>query len=67
VASDRVEWLVRQVEAWNARDFDGFLDGLAPDFEFTPDPSFPDTATDRAHWLTRQSRGVCSGLQDLVA
>jgi hypothetical protein len=42
VAGDRVEWLKRQVEVWNAGDIDGLLDALGPDFEFTPDPSFPD-------------------------
>jgi ketosteroid isomerase-like protein len=53
VAGDRVEWIKRQVEAWNAGDIDGFLDGLGPDFEFTPDPSFPDLSTYRGDELRR--------------
>jgi len=31
------------VELWNAGKLDGFLDELGPDFEFSPDPSFPDS------------------------
>jgi len=42
VASERVEWLHRQVGLYNAGDLEGFLDALPPGFTFTPDPSFPD-------------------------
>ncbi len=45
MASERIEWFHRLVKIWNSGDFDGFLDALGPDFEFTPDPSFPDTGT----------------------
>jgi hypothetical protein len=60
VASDRVEWLERQVEAWNAGDIGGFIDALGPGFEFTPDPSFPDLSTYRGEelreWLEEWTR-----------
>jgi ketosteroid isomerase-like protein len=44
-ASKRVGWILAMFERWNSGDVDGFLDALGPDFEFTPDPSFPDTDT----------------------
>jgi ketosteroid isomerase-like protein len=53
VASGRVEWLQQQVEFWNAGDLDRFFDALPPDFEFTPDPSFPDLSTYRGEELRR--------------
>jgi hypothetical protein len=45
MASPRREWAEHIVELWNAGDLDGWLDELGPDFEFTPDPSFPDHDT----------------------
>jgi ketosteroid isomerase-like protein len=45
VASDRVERARHLVELWNAGDLEGWLDEVGPDFEFTPDPSFPDAGT----------------------
>ncbi|MGA8219272.1 MAG: nuclear transport factor 2 family protein [Solirubrobacterales bacterium] len=47
MTSDRVEWVLRQVEKWNSGDVEGFLDSIPPEFEFTPDPSFPDAGTYR--------------------
>lgn len=47
MTSERVEWLLRQVETWNSGDVEGFLDAFPPGFEFTPDPSFPDAGTYR--------------------
>jgi hypothetical protein len=40
MASERVEWVLRQVETWNSGDLDAFMQSFPPDFEFTPDPSF---------------------------
>jgi hypothetical protein len=37
-----VERLGALADVWNRGDVDGFLDGFAPEFEFRPDPSFPD-------------------------
>ena len=45
MASARVEWVLRLIQTWNAGDVDGYLDALGDDFEFTPDPSFPDADT----------------------
>jgi ketosteroid isomerase-like protein len=60
VASERVEWLLRQVETWNSGDVDGFLDAVRPEFEFTPDPSFPDAGTYRGdevrEWMREWAR-----------
>jgi hypothetical protein len=35
------------MDIWNAGDYQGFLDELGPDIEFSPDPSFPDAGTYR--------------------
>jgi ketosteroid isomerase-like protein len=43
VARGRIEWAERMVELWNAGDLDAFLDEIGPEFQFTPDPTFPDT------------------------
>jgi hypothetical protein len=42
MASERVERLAGLADVWNRGDVDGFLEGFGPNFEFTPDPSFPD-------------------------
>jgi ketosteroid isomerase-like protein len=47
MASQRVNWVKRQVEIWNSGDVDAFMERVPPDFEFTPDPSFPDAGTYR--------------------
>jgi ketosteroid isomerase-like protein len=31
------------VELWNSGDLEAWLDEVGPDFEFSPDPTFPDT------------------------
>lgn len=82
MAEGRGEWIFRMMEMWNGGDYDGFLDELGPDLEFSPDPGFPDAGTYSGeelrgwmhdwistyrYWLTRQSMGVCSCLRDLVA
>jgi hypothetical protein len=60
VASDRVQWLHRQIERYNAGDLDGFLDALDSGFTFTPDPSFPDVDTyggeDLRRWMGEWTR-----------
>jgi ketosteroid isomerase-like protein len=60
VASKRVEWVERQVQTWNSGDVDAFMDSVPPDFEFTPDPSFPDAGTYRgeevANWIREWAR-----------
>jgi ketosteroid isomerase-like protein len=43
VARRRIEWAERMVELWNSGDLEAWLDEIGPDFEFTPDPTFPDT------------------------
>jgi ketosteroid isomerase-like protein len=45
VASRRVQWAQRWSESWNSGDVEDWLDEVGPDFEFTPDPSFPDVRT----------------------
>ncbi len=55
--SRRVQWVQRQVETWNSGDVEAFLDDLAPEFEFTPDPSFPDAGTYRGEEMRRWMRG----------
>ncbi len=42
MASRRTATVKELVELWNSGGLDHFLESLAPDFEFTPDPSFPD-------------------------
>jgi ketosteroid isomerase-like protein len=60
MASQRVEWVNRQVETWNSGDVEAFMDSVPPDFEFTPDPSFPDAGTYRgeevANWIREWAR-----------
>jgi len=60
VTSKRVEWVLRQVEAWNSGDIEGFLESIPRDFEFTPDPSFPDAGTYRGEevgkWIREWTR-----------
>ena len=42
MTSDRAERLRGLADVWNRGDVDRFLEGFAPEFEFRPDPSFPD-------------------------
>ena len=60
MASDRVEWLQRQAELYNAGDLDGFIDALPRGFTFTPDPSFPDVdaygGDDLRKWMGEWAR-----------
>jgi ketosteroid isomerase-like protein len=55
VATERVERLQALAEVWNRGDVDAVMDELGPDFEFTPDPSFPDGRTmggqEFRHWM----------------
>jgi ketosteroid isomerase-like protein len=45
VADPRTELIHDLLEKWNSGDVDSFFDALPPDFEFTPDPSFPDVGS----------------------
>ncbi len=60
MASKRVDWVNRQVETWNSGDLEAFMESVPPDFEFTPDPSFPDAGTYRgeevANWIREWAR-----------
>jgi len=51
MTSERVQRALELVETWNSGDVDAYLDGLGPGFEFTPDPSFPDSDTLRGEKL----------------
>jgi hypothetical protein len=51
VTSSRQEWAERWVELWNSGDVERWLDETGPDFEFTPDPSFPDAGSYRGEEL----------------
>jgi hypothetical protein len=56
MASQRIEWVKRQVEIWNSGDLEAFMESVPPDFEFTPDPSFPDAGTYRGEEVERWIR-----------
>jgi SnoaL-like protein len=60
VANGRIEWAERMVELWNSGDLEAWLDEIGPDFEFTPDPSFPDAGVykgeDLREWMRAWSR-----------
>lgn len=60
MASERVDWVHRQLDAWNSGNLEGVLDALPPEFEFTPDPSFPDAGTYRGdevrQWMREWAR-----------
>ena len=45
MANPRRAWAEQMAEVWNAGDLDQWLEEVGPDFEFTPDPSFPDHDT----------------------
>ncbi len=48
------------VELWNRGDIEGWLDELGPEFEFTPDPTFPDAGLyqgeELREWLRQWAR-----------
>jgi hypothetical protein len=52
------------VERWNAGEVDSFFDAVGPQFEFSPDPSFPDSGPYRGEelrqWL-REWQGTWEG------
>jgi ketosteroid isomerase-like protein len=56
MSSQRVEWVKRQLETWNSGDLEAFMESIPPDFEFTPDPSFPDAGTYRGEEVGRWIR-----------
>lgn len=64
VGDRRTELIHELVETWNSGDVDAFFDGLGPEFEFMPDPSFPDpgpyTGEDLREWL-RDWQGTWEG------
>ena len=64
VASPRREWAERIAELWNAGDLDQWLDEVGPDFEFTPDPSFPDHDTYRGEPFRAFMEGWVQTWQD---
>ena len=45
MAQRHLEWAERMVELWNSGDLEAWLDEVGSDFEFTPDPSFPDVGS----------------------
>jgi hypothetical protein len=45
VAGERVERTLELVSLWNTGDVDRVMDEVGDEFEFTPDPSFPDSGT----------------------
>jgi ketosteroid isomerase-like protein len=63
-ASQRIEWVLRQVELWNSGDVDGVVDAFGPEFEFTPDPSFPDAGIYRGKELREWMREWARTWQD---
>jgi hypothetical protein len=64
VAESRTEWMTRMIETWNAGNYEGFLDELGPDVEFSPDPSFPDAGTYRGEEFHRWMRDWISTWQE---
>lgn len=53
MASGRIERAQELVELWNSGNFEKWLDEVGSDFEFTPDPSFPDADTYRGDEFRR--------------
>jgi ketosteroid isomerase-like protein len=64
VADRRTEVVNELLEKWNSGDVDAFFDAIGPDFQFTPDPSFPDTGPysgeDLREWF-REWQGTWEG------
>ena len=49
----RTELIEELLEKWNSGDVDGYCEAVGPEFEFRPDPSFPDTGPCRGEELRR--------------
>jgi SnoaL-like protein len=64
VASRRTATVEELVELWNSGEMDRFLESLAPDFEFTPDPSFPDAGVYRGDEMKGWMRDWAETWQD---
>ena len=64
MTSPRLEWVTRMAELWNEGDVDRWLDEAGPDFEFTPDPSFPDHDTYRGEEFREFMHGWARTWQD---
>lgn len=43
LADRRTELIYELLEKWNSGDVDAFMEVVGPEFEFKPDPSFPDS------------------------
>ena len=56
MASGRIEWAEHLAELWNSGDLERWLDEAGADFEFRPDPSFPDAGTYRGEDFRRWMR-----------
>ena len=64
MASRRTATVEELVELWNSGDMDRFLESLAPDFEFMPDPSFPDAGVYRGDEMRGWMRDWAETWQD---
>jgi len=64
VAQRHIEWAERMVELWNSGDLEAWLDEVGSDFEFTPDPSFPDVGTYKGEELRDWMREWARTWQD---
>jgi len=64
VTDRRTELVQKLVEMWNSGDVDAFCEAVGPDFQFTPDPSFPETGPysgeELRKWL-REWQGTWEG------
>ena len=49
----RVEFANRWVELWNSGDYERWFEEVGPEFEFRPDPSFPDAGAYSGEELRR--------------
>ena len=64
MSSQRIDWVKQQVETWNSGDINAFMESVSPDFEFTPDPSFPDAGTYRGEEVEKWIREWARTWQD---
>jgi ketosteroid isomerase-like protein len=64
VASVRIEWAERMEELWNSGDLEAWLDEVGPEFEFTPDPTFPDAGVYRGEALREWMRAWARTWED---
>ena len=56
MASERVEFAEHLIELWNSGEYEEWFDVVGPEFELTPDPSFPDAGTYRGEEFRRWMR-----------